>query len=83
MNSLRTMIPLLAITMLSACAAPAPTPPEAPSVGLANPASQYCIKLGGKLEIVKQANGGEVGMCHLPDGTTIEEWALYRRDNKQ
>ncbi len=82
MNLLRTMIPLSALALLSACAAPSPTP-ETKSIGMANPASQYCVKLGGKLEIVKQADGGEIGMCHLPDGTTIEEWQLFRRDHKQ
>ena len=38
--------------------------------------------LGGKLEIVKDESG-EKGMCHLPDGTLIEEWELFRRDNSQ
>ena len=23
----------------------------------------------------------EKGMCHLPDGTVVEEWELFRRDN--
>ena len=82
MTMLRTMLPLFAVAMLSACAAPPPTPENKP-IGMANPASQYCIKLGGKLEIAKQADGGEIGMCHLPDGTIIEEWQLFRRDNKQ
>lgn len=50
------------------------------TISLANPASEYCISLGGKLEMVKKA-AGEKALCHLPDGTVIEEWELYRRDH--
>ena len=53
-----------------------------PAAAIANPASEYCVKKGGKLEIVKEASG-EKGLCHLPDGTVVEEWALFRRDNPQ
>lgn len=57
----------------SAAAASAPA-----AVGLANPASVHCGQLGGRLEIVTVAHGGQVGMCHLPDGRICEEWALFR-----
>lgn len=50
---------------------------------MANPASEYCLSQGGRLEIVRDASGREKGMCHLPDGTVIDEWALYRRDHAQ
>ena len=30
------------------------------------------------LEIVKDASGGEIGLCYLPDGRIIEEWTLLR-----
>ena len=50
-------------------------------VGMANPASEYCVKKGGKVEIKKNSEGGEYGICHLADGTQIEEWELFRRDN--
>lgn len=52
-----------------------------PRVGMANPASEYCVKKGGKVEIKKNSEGGEYGICHLADGTQIEEWELFRRDN--
>ena len=48
---------------------------------IANPASEYCVKKGGKLEIRKNSEGGEYGICHLADGTQIDEWELFRRDN--
>lgn len=50
------------------------------AVAVADPASGHCVKKGGRLEIVKDGSG-EKGMCHLPDGTVIEEWELFRDDN--
>ncbi|KYP85537.1 hemolysin [bacteria symbiont BFo1 of Frankliniella occidentalis] len=63
--------------LLSACSAKQEHPHQ---VGLANPASVYCQKVGGSPEIVKEP-AGEVGYCTLPSGERIDEWALYRRDN--
>ncbi|CAB4884915.1 unannotated protein [freshwater metagenome] len=45
--------------------------------GIANPASVFCVKQGGRLEIVDEA-GGQVGYCNLPDGTRVEEWEYFR-----
>lgn len=46
-------------------------------IGMPNPASVNCIDLGGTLKIEMQ-EGGEVGFCHLPNGSICEEWALFR-----
>lgn len=54
----------------------------APAAAIANPASEHCVKKGGKVEIVRE-EAGEKGMCHLPDGTVVEEWELFRRDNPE
>ena len=51
------------------------------AVGMANPASVYCTKNGGKSIIVK-GKGGEYGVCQLKDGTAVEEWEYYRENNK-
>ena len=67
---------LAGLIPLAACAAP-----EATSrAGLANPASEHCVALGGTLEIRTAAEGSESGWCHLLDGRVIEEWALFRAD---
>lgn len=68
----------LASVLLSGCS---PKEPES-SVKIANPAAEYCVKKGGKLEIVKD-NSDEKSMCHLPDGTVVDAWELFRRDNQQ
>ena len=56
--------------------------PEAPAAGVANPASVYCIEQGGRVEIRKLPDGGEVGYCVFPDGTECEEWAFFRGECK-
>jgi putative hemolysin len=66
----------LAPLALLACVAPE----KAPAPGIANPASVYCMKQGGTLEMSEEA-GGTVGYCRLPDGTVIEEWAFFRANN--
>jgi putative hemolysin len=44
---------------------------------LANPASVYCEKNGGTLEIRDDVDG-QVGICVFPDGSECDEWAFYR-----
>jgi len=44
---------------------------------LANPASVNCVNIGGTLEIKNGVNG-QYGMCNFPNGTSCEEWALFR-----
>lgn len=53
-----------------------------PAVGMANPASVKCVHKGGKLNIVKDEKGGEVGMCMFPNGAQCEEWAFFRGECK-
>lgn len=46
-------------------------------IGTPNPASQYCLQIGGEHEVRREADG-EAGYCRLPDGRTVNEWELYR-----
>lgn len=75
-------LPLILAACASGEAPKAPAPP--PMVGMANPASVYCesAKIGGVVSL-RRSPEGEYGVCVLPDGTEIEEWALFRRDNPQ
>ena len=45
---------------------------------MANPASQNCVAVGGKLEIEERGDGGQFGVCYFGDGFQCEEWALLR-----
>ena len=53
--------------------------PDAP-VGLANPASVYCLERGGELEMREEA-AGTSGYCRFPDGTEKEEWEYWRENH--
>jgi uncharacterized protein len=46
--------------------------------GMANPASVNCGTIGGTTEIKTAADGGQYGMCTFKNGTSCEEWALFR-----
>jgi putative hemolysin len=48
-----------------------------PAWALANLASVFCVKSGGKSEIRKGPRG-EYGVCRLPDGWVVEEWTYFR-----
>jgi predicted secreted protein/putative hemolysin len=59
---------------------PVTTPTGTPqgTAGIANPASVYCGNVGGTLAIMTDSTGGQYGMCGFPNGSSCEEWALYR-----
>jgi putative hemolysin len=59
--------------------APAPLTTASPAgAGIANPASVNCGTLGGTTVIMKNPDGSEYGMCTFKNGTSCEEWALFR-----
>jgi putative hemolysin len=68
----------LLVCILAACATPAPTPAPESKVGLANPASTYCVQQGGQIDLRKDAAGNVNGVCVFKDGRECEEWALFR-----
>ena len=49
-------------------------------IGMANPASVYCVQSGYRLEIRTGADGGQHGVCLFPDGAECEEWAFFRNE---
>ena len=48
---------------------------------IANPASEYCVAQWGTVNIVKDEEGNESGMCKLADGTEVDEWEYFRANN--
>ena len=51
-----------------------------PAAEIANPASVNCGKIGGTVDIKTNADGGQYGMCMFTNGTTCDEWALFRNE---
>jgi putative hemolysin len=53
-------------------------PPSTETTEIANPASVYCKEQEGKLEIRKNANGDQYGVCIFTDKSECEEWAFFK-----
>ncbi|NYT64879.1 DUF333 domain-containing protein [Alcaligenaceae bacterium] len=66
--------------LITGCTVSGPDPMLA--IGMPNPASVYCIERLGTLDIQERADG-QVTMCVLPDGSSVEEWEFYRRNHPQ
>lgn len=78
---MKTLLPAVtAAAVLAACSANG-SDAEHKAVGMANPASEYCVRQGGRLEPKKDAEGNEYALCHLPDGRVVEEWVYFRSQN--
>ena len=45
---------------------------------IANPASENCTKVSGRLVMKTRGDGGEYGLCYFEDNRACEEWALLR-----
>jgi len=71
---------LVLAVLATGCTQQTTTPPVTTPAqsGMPNPASVACVNAGGSLEIKKDSNGGEYGMCTFTNGTSCEEWALFR-----
>ena len=66
---------VLTALQLTACAQ---KPAEPERIGMANPATNWCIKVGGTPSQVN-TDAGVVGYCTLPSGEQVEQWTLYRQ----
>ncbi len=47
------------------------------NVQMANPASSFCLKNGGKLEGKIDEEGGQYNLCIFNDNTRCEEWSYF------
>ena len=68
---------VVVLTVAAAACRDDDPPSSTTTVGLANPASEFCVSQGGEVEIVTEADG-QVGYCNLPDGKRVEEWEYFR-----
>jgi putative hemolysin len=48
------------------------------NVGLANPASVFCVDNGGRIAIMTDESGAQFGECIFADNKSCEEWAYFR-----
>ena len=55
---------------------------EENDVGLANPASVYCLEQDGTLEVREDEAGNQYGVCIFSDGSECEEWTYYNGECK-
>ncbi|HGJ5897510.1 DUF333 domain-containing protein [Arsenophonus apicola] len=79
-KSIKKILLLLTYIYVVGCTNATESSSPTKAIGVANPASVYCIKKGGKINIVKTAKG-EVGYCRLANGVSIEEWTLYHQNH--
>ena len=76
-----TCVVLAVLLLTAACVAVPAAAPKGAGEGIANPASENCVKQGGTLEI-RKGDKGEVGYCKFADGSECEEWAFMRGECK-
>jgi len=77
--SLALIAGLLVLAACASAATPPATQPPAAGEGIANPASENCVKQGGSSFIVDGPNG-QYGICTFEDNLQCEEWAMMRGD---
>lgn len=55
--------------------------PEQKMIGMANPASVYCVEQGGESITKQNKDGSEYGICKFNDGKEVDEWEFYRKNH--
>ena len=55
--------------------------PEQKMIGMANPASVYCVEQGGESITKQNKDGSEYGICKFKDGKEVDEWEFYRQNH--
>lgn len=55
--------------------------PEQKMIGMANPASVYCVEQDGESITKQNKDGSEYGICKFKDGKEVDEWEFYRKNH--
>ncbi len=66
--------------LLTGCAEKNNSRDKGAALSMANPASEFCVEKGGKVNIV-DTKDGQIGYCEFEDGTGIEEWEYFRNNS--
>jgi len=67
---------------LTACSTTPSQDTQNSPLNMTNPASSYCVKIGGTPFNKKDQNGNAIGYCTLPDGQVVDEWKLFKSANQ-
>jgi len=51
-------------------------------IGIANPASTYCVEQGGTI-VIEEEELGQIGYCLFDDGSKCEEWTFFRGECRE
>lgn len=55
--------------------------PEQKMIGMANPASVYCVEQDGESLTKQNKDGSEYGICKFKDSKEVDEWEFYRKNH--
>ncbi len=79
---MKKLIVIVVMILISACTATKEsfTHADGKPVKIANPASEYCVKKGGRLVSKKNGAGSVYGVCFFKNNFMCEEWAMFRGD---
>ncbi len=73
----RYFLTAICLTTLAACD---DTTTQDTSTQLANPAATFCAENGHTYEI-RDGAGGQTGVCILSDGSEVDAWDYFRKNN--
>jgi hypothetical protein len=51
-----------------------------PTANMVNPAAKFCVDQGYEIEIRKNADGSEYGVCIFTDKKECDEWKFFRKE---
>ncbi|ETD85595.1 putative hemolysin [Rhodobacter capsulatus] len=71
----------LPLLLLALAACTEATPPADKPVGMANPASVFCVEQGGEVLLNDMTPGGDA-TCKLPDGRKVGEWEYFNEHHR-
>lgn len=75
----KILLILSSALILSACLS---SQNDESQVGMANPASVYCVEQGGESILKMSKSGDQYGICRFSNGREIEEWKYYRENHQ-
>jgi len=76
-----SIVPVLALLvagLIAGCTTKENNTSDSNEMEIANPAAVYCEELGYEYKIITDSEGGQRGVCILPDNTICDEWEFFK-----